>query len=603
MKDDEAACAAHCDDLADCGWMAFRGSDGSCCVYHADAVCTDDGQYKSYTLYKNRLRAEYFFVGPGACRDRNGLPPPSCHQDGGSSPEDCRAACSADPLCSGYEFEAGAARCAYYVTQAACPSGWPLVNDGGDAAEGPRAVVEQPNRICYRRQSFRAPVSRLTGVWRLDYSNGYRTQYTVTKDRVVHNADAQDRLAGQLVRAYSSECPGQDRRCWRLEGAYPDGQYEFVDLVNGVLALTHHFQDGSLCCTATGAESGATCDDCVRNSDESGVDCGGSCPPCGWYRLLDSTAEKLYQVAIFTPGAVACAGAGECQFKTLAAAQAFCSAQAQCNGVIGPKMTPDVACAGGHGCYTAKQAIIVTPDTAWYKGHGTFEPATWGHWRKNSGQQAPLAALGGVWDVAYTNRHNDRRTISLDGAVSGADGAATLRPAATADCPGHDDECWRLEGYYGSGAWELVDFVNGQLWINHFLSTGAFCCRGYGTLYRTPDLTGCQLLQLHQKALACTTWGDPHVVTFAGRNSHPMGQGEFVLTAVVGRFRVHACHQPVPWAPAISVNTAFAITWEHRGARGTVKVLSGAVQALPSDVTQTGNKLVFPGGEQVVVPH
>ena len=90
------------------------------------------------------------------------------------------------------------------------------------------------------------------------------------------------------------------------------------------------------------------------------------------------------------------------------------------------------------------------------------------------------------------------------------------------------------------------------------------------------SLPGCKRLQLQGKALACSTWGDPHVVTFAGRNSHPMGQGEFVLAAVADQFRVHACFQPVPWDPSLSVNTAFAI--ESKAVKGAVARGQGRIR-------------------------
>jgi len=113
---------------------------------------------------------------------------------------------------------------------------------------------------------------------------------------------------------------------------------------------------------------------------------------------------------------------------------------------------------------------------------------------------------------------------------------------------------------------------------------------------------GCSKLLNKGKALACTSSGDPHVITFAGPNSHPMGQGEFVLATCAGTFAVHACHQPASWTIGVSITTAFAI----KSAAGTFKIIDGALPPFPPESGVTvggtkGNKITFPTGEVVIV--
>jgi len=64
--------------------------------------------------------------------------------------------------------------------------------------------------------------------------------------------------------------------------------------------------------------------------------------------------EKVGRLAAghFTPGSDSCHGMGECQFRTLGEAQAFCDRNAECTTVVLHPFHED--CAGGFGCYTPR---------------------------------------------------------------------------------------------------------------------------------------------------------------------------------------------------------------------------------------------------------
>ena len=100
------------------------------------------------------------------------------------------------------------------------------------------------------------------------------------------------------------------------------------------------------------------------------------------------------------------------------------------------------------------------------------------------------------------------------------------------------------------------------------------------------------------KPIVCSTSGDPHVTTFAGKRSHPMGQGEFVL-AVCGSFQVHTCHEPISHKPGISRNKGFVIATRW----GMVKITGSGVE-FPRGVgiTVVGRRkrtISFPDGSMV----
>jgi hypothetical protein len=113
------------------------------------------------------------------------------------------------------------------------------------------------------------------------------------------------------------------------------------------------------------------------------------------------------------------------------------------------------------------------------------------------------------------------------------------------------------------------------------------------------DHTRCVQTDLcdRSKSIVCSSSGDPHVRTFVGRRSHPMGQGEYVL-AVCGSFRVHACHEPIT-RPGISKNNGFVIDTQW----GLVKITrSGA--SIPSGVGiaiqgRRRRTITFPDGSMV----
>ena len=100
------------------------------------------------------------------------------------------------------------------------------------------------------------------------------------------------------------------------------------------------------------------------------------------------------------------------------------------------------------------------------------------------------------------------------------------------------------------------------------------------------------------KSLACSSQGDPHVITFSGQHAHPMGEGAFVLATCNNDFTVHVCHQPVTGLPSLSVNHGFIV----KSSAGTVKVLPSGTTKIGDALGQiiiSGNKIVFPGGEVV----
>ena len=111
--------------------------------------------------------------------------------------------------------------------------------------------------------------------------------------------------------------------------------------------------------------------------------------------------------------------------------------------------------------------------------------------------------------------------------------------------------------------------------------------------HNTPTSPGCN----RRKSIVCSSFGDPHVRTFVGRHSHPMGQGEYVL-AVCGSFRVHACHQPVS-QPGVSQNNGFVIDtlWGRVNiTRHGASIPSGVGIALRGPRRRT---ITFPDGSMV----
>jgi hypothetical protein len=100
------------------------------------------------------------------------------------------------------------------------------------------------------------------------------------------------------------------------------------------------------------------------------------------------------------------------------------------------------------------------------------------------------------------------------------------------------------------------------------------------------------------KSLACSSQGDPHVITFSGKHAHPMGVGAFVLATCNNDFTVQVCHQPVTGLPDLSVNHGFIV----KSSAGTVKVLPSGTTKIGDATNQiviSGNKITFPGGEVV----
>ena len=105
-------------------------------------------------------------------------------------------------------------------------------------------------------------------------------------------------------------------------------------------------------------------------------------------------------------------------------------------------------------------------------------------------------------------------------------------------------------------------------------------------------LSGCD----RSKSLVCSSSGDPHVRTFVGRRSHPMGQGEYVLAAC-GAFRVHACHEPLDQRPGVSRNNGFAVDspW------GRVDIARDGARVPPgAGIAVRGRRVTFPDGAEVV---
>ena len=92
-------------------------------------------------------------MGTGACRDAEGVEPPSCHRPAVRPREACEAACTEDPSCTGYQFNNSNdsdAACAYYVSEAACPGGWAGRDPGGVPTYGPQTVTADAAVDCWR---------------------------------------------------------------------------------------------------------------------------------------------------------------------------------------------------------------------------------------------------------------------------------------------------------------------------------------------------------------------------------------------------------------------------------------------------------------------
>jgi hypothetical protein len=63
--------------------------------------------------------------------------------------------------------------------------------------------------------------------------------------------------------------------------AYGNGSYSLTTDGGAVLASGGSFGSSESTNFCVGGASGPTCDDGIQNGDETGVDCGGSCAPCG----------------------------------------------------------------------------------------------------------------------------------------------------------------------------------------------------------------------------------------------------------------------------------------------------------------------------------
>jgi len=102
-------------------------------------------------------------------------------------------------------------------------------------------------------------------------------------------------------------------------------------------------------------------------------------------------------------------------------------------------------------------------------------------------------------------------------------------------------------------------------------------------------------------SMVCTSEGDPHVHTWDGTKTNPMGVGEYVLAkSKDGKFAVHACHTAVgDPSKGISANKAFAIKTPDFPEPLYVDGKGWAIPRGLTSVKHLGQEIALPGGEVI----
>ena len=136
------------------------------------------------------------------------------------------------------------------------------------------------------------------GEWDINYTNGFKTKYIITKDGKVKGTNPVLPNDGErTMRLLDPElgpswlCPGHP--CYYLKGVHSKGKFEYLTLKNGELHIRHY--NPNFCCTGIGKRIGECGMD--KKSDYKIVK-SGECPE-GYEYIMDEAgclaAGKDYQ--------------------------------------------------------------------------------------------------------------------------------------------------------------------------------------------------------------------------------------------------------------------------------------------------------------------
>ena len=96
----------------------------------------------------------------------------------------------------------------------------------------------------------------LCGEWDINYTNGFKTKYIITKDGKVKGTNPVLPNDGERTMRLRdnphAKCPGTP--CYYLTGVHSKGKYEYLTLKNGELHINHY--NPNFCCTGIGKRIG-----------------------------------------------------------------------------------------------------------------------------------------------------------------------------------------------------------------------------------------------------------------------------------------------------------------------------------------------------------